>query len=161
MPKPERYLLQLRLTDSDRRRIKSLAAKHGLTLQEAVVAAFDAWAEKLRAGNSAGAETRKSKSSTMEISQAPPEPASLAWLSRAVQLDWTKCPEVELLEDGANRLWLLRGTDAPLTEVLRAIADGHSVSRVAEVFDLEPSHLAKVVEFAAVEDRQMYAPRDL
>lgn len=43
-------MIQICLTDSDRRRIKSLAAKQGLTLQDAVVEAFDAWAEKLRSG---------------------------------------------------------------------------------------------------------------
>ena len=48
MPKPEKFLVQIRLSDADRRRIKSLAAKQGLTLQDAVVEAFNAWAEKLR-----------------------------------------------------------------------------------------------------------------
>ena len=48
MPKPEKFLTQIRLSDADRRRVKSLAAKQGLTLQDAVVEAFAAWAEKLR-----------------------------------------------------------------------------------------------------------------
>jgi hypothetical protein len=149
MPKPARYLLQLRLTDSARRRIKSLAAKQGLTLQDAVVEAFDAWAEKLRADKSAGAQARKPNQSAIPISEPGPEPASWAWLKRALRLNWGNCPEVELLEDGVNRMWVLQDTDAPLTEVLRAIADGEPVPQIAEIFGLEMSQLAEVVKFAA------------
>ena len=148
MPKPERYLLQLRLTDPDRRRIKSLAAKQGLTLQDAVVEAFDAWAEKLRASKSAAAQARKPNQSAIPISEPGPEPVSWVWLKRALRLDWGNCPEVELLEDGVNRMWVLQGTDAPLTEVLRAVAEGEPVPEIAEIFGLEMSELAKVLDFA-------------
>lgn len=127
MPKPARYLLQLRLTDPDRRRIKSLAAKQGLTLQDAVVEAFDAWAKSLRAGS----HDRGPK----ELATRKPEPAiasaSKGWLTRAIRLDWSKCPEVELLTDGTNQLWALGGSDAPLTVVLGALAEGAPVSEIA------------------------------
>jgi hypothetical protein len=149
MPQPARYLLQLRLTDPQRRRIKSIAAKQGLTLQQAVVEAFDTWAEKLRAGNPAGAPASKPNRSAAPISEPGPEPASWAWLKWALHLDWAKCPEVELLGDGVNRVWVLQATDAPLTEVLRTVAEGEALPEVAEIFGLEMSQLAKVVEFAA------------
>ena len=48
-PKIDRNLLQVRLTENEKRNIKMMAASQGLTLREAVLAAFAAWAEKLRA----------------------------------------------------------------------------------------------------------------
>ena len=151
MPKPEKFLLQIRLSDADRRRIKSLAAKQGLTLQDAVVEAFAAWSEKLRAGGSRNHRPQAGNPNPLPTLTPDPLPASLPpdWLKHALQLDWTKCPEVELLDDGENRLWMLRESDAPLNVVLRAMADGVSVTEIAEVFELEPPRLAKVLEFAA------------
>jgi len=48
-PKTERNLLQVRLSDNEKRNIKMMAAGQGVTLREATLAAFTAWAEKLRA----------------------------------------------------------------------------------------------------------------
>jgi len=48
-PKTARNLLQVRLSDNEKRNIKMMAAGQGLTLREATLAAFTAWAEKLRA----------------------------------------------------------------------------------------------------------------
>ena len=142
MPKVEKFPIQIRLSDADRRRIKSLAAKQGLTLQDAVVEAFAAWSEKLR--------NRPAKSAQPEPSTLPRlEPLPPDWLKHALHLDWTKCPEVELLDDGENRLWMLRESDAPLNVVLRAIADGVPVTEIAEAFELDLARLAKVLEFAA------------
>lgn len=42
-------LLAVRLPEAERRRVKSLAASQGLTLQEAVRQALDAWMSKLQA----------------------------------------------------------------------------------------------------------------
>ena len=42
-------LLAVRLPEAERRRIKSLAASQGMTLQEAVHQAMEAWASKLQA----------------------------------------------------------------------------------------------------------------
>ena len=47
--KPETSLLQVRLTENERRNIKMMAAGQGLTLREAMLAAFTAWARELRA----------------------------------------------------------------------------------------------------------------
>jgi len=49
VPKTARNLLQVRLSDNEKRNIKMMAAGQGLTLREATLAAFTAWAEKLRA----------------------------------------------------------------------------------------------------------------
>jgi hypothetical protein len=48
-PKAELNLLQVRLSQNEKRNIKMMAAGQGLTLREATLAAFTAWAEKLRA----------------------------------------------------------------------------------------------------------------
>jgi hypothetical protein len=48
-PKTATNLLQVRLSDNEKRNIKMMAAGQGLTLREATLAAFTAWAEKLRA----------------------------------------------------------------------------------------------------------------
>ena len=48
-PKTETNLLQVRLTDNEKRNIKMMAVGQGMTLREATLAAFTAWAEKLRA----------------------------------------------------------------------------------------------------------------
>jgi hypothetical protein len=138
VPKTERHLIQIRLSDSDRRRIKSLAAKQGLTLQEAVVEAFNAWAEKTRT------HAQRAPRSPQAPSSPPPD-----WLKRALRLDWTKCSEVELVSDGENQMWLFRESDAPLNIVLRALAEGYSVTEVAETFELEPPQLANVIQFAS------------
>ena len=45
----ERNLLQVRLSENEKRNIKMMAAGQGLTLRQATLAAFTAWAEKLRA----------------------------------------------------------------------------------------------------------------
>ncbi len=150
MPKSERHLIQIRLTAADKQRIKSFAAKQGLTLQKAVVVAFAAWAEKVRAGgsNHSGNKAPGSEVSATENPQKLPHRTAWEWLARAIQLDWSQCPEVELLEDDTHRLWALRGADAPLNEVLRAAADGLPLSSIAQVFELELPQLEKVIEFA-------------
>lgn len=43
-----RNLLQVRLSQNEKRNIKMMAAGQGMTLREATLAAFTAWAEKLR-----------------------------------------------------------------------------------------------------------------
>ena len=45
-------------------------------------------------------------------------------------------------------MWVLRGTDAPLVEVLQSVADGHPVEGVAQVFGVELPQLKKALKFA-------------
>jgi hypothetical protein len=144
-------LLQVRITPSQKGRIKSLAARQHITIEKAVIAAFDAWAEKLRTGgpNRGQDKARLSHELRPESLQPPPTSPSWSWLARAVQLDWSKCPEVELLEDGVNQVWLLCGTEAPVSEVLGALADGIPEPEIAEIFEIDPPQLAKVIQFAA------------
>jgi len=48
-PPTRENLFQVRLTQNEKRNIKMMAAGQGMTLREATLAAFTAWAEKLRA----------------------------------------------------------------------------------------------------------------
>jgi len=150
MPKADRILLQVRLSLADKQRIKSLAARYGFTLEKAVPEAFAAWSEKMRNQPHVPRRTRAGQP------QPPAQPelgpllsaASSAWFDYAIKLDWSKCPEVELLDDGENRLWLFCASDAPLKVVLQAVADGFPLTEISETFELELPRLAKVLEFA-------------
>ena len=59
-PTTERNLLQVRLSETEKRNIKMMAAGQGLTLREATLAAFTAWAEKLRAQAAAAKSAKAS-----------------------------------------------------------------------------------------------------
>jgi hypothetical protein len=150
MPKAERILLQVRLSLAEKQRIKSLAARYGFTLEKAVVEAFSAWAEKMRSQPHLPRRTRANRPQPPDQPAPGPPPAapSPGWFQQALQLDWSKCPEVELLDDGENRLWLLTASDAPLKVVLGAVADGCTLTEISETFELELPRLAKILEFA-------------
>jgi len=47
--KTERNLFQVRLNENEKRNIKMMAASQGMTLRQALLAAFTAWSQKLRA----------------------------------------------------------------------------------------------------------------
>ena len=161
MPKSDRNLFQVRLSETERRHIKALAASQGMTHQQAVVAAFAAWAEKLNAtdraaeGPPAQADEPKvrgrsgsAKDKTGRQVPSAAGTASQAWLQQAAKLDWTRCPEVEVMQGKDRRLWVLRGTLAPLAEVLQSVAGGHTVENVAKVFEVDPKQVKKVLKFA-------------
>lgn len=48
MPIDRTHLLQVRITEEEKRRIKVLAASQGMTLQKAVTEAFAAWEKALK-----------------------------------------------------------------------------------------------------------------
>jgi hypothetical protein len=150
----QKNLFQVRLSEQERRFIRSLAAGQGMTHQQAVVAAFTAWAEKLKATAPSSATPPAYPIQTqLREPNAPPEnyparPPSANWLQKAAKLDWTKCPAVEILQGKDRRLWVLRGTLAPLKEVLQVMAEGHPVDEVAEAFGVELPQLTDVLKFA-------------
>jgi hypothetical protein len=145
MPKNDTNLFQVRLSEEQRRFIKSLAASQGMTHQEAMLAAFTAWAEKLQAiGSPSGQPPAQANS----LNGTAAQQTSPSWLQKAAKLDWTKCPEVEVMQGKDRRLWVLLGTFAPLTEVLQAAAQGIPPGELAEVFAVKPAQLAKVLKFA-------------
>ena len=50
MPKREIKPIFVRLSETERRRVRTLAVSQGLTMREAVIEAFEAWARQLRSG---------------------------------------------------------------------------------------------------------------
>jgi hypothetical protein len=53
------YLFQARISEEEKRRIKTLAASQGMTLQKALSAAFSAWERELKAGGAKEAREPK------------------------------------------------------------------------------------------------------
>jgi hypothetical protein len=47
--KEKTYLFQARISEEEKRRIKTLAASQGMTLQKALTEAFAAWEKELKA----------------------------------------------------------------------------------------------------------------
>jgi len=152
MPNSHKKLFQVHLSEEQRRFIRSLAAAQGMTHQQAVVAAFTAWAEKLGAAAAVTPPAQAPEPRPREPNPAPENqparPATANWLQKAAKLDWTKCPEVEILQGKARRLWVVRGTLAPLNELLQIVAEGHPLEDIAETFQLELPQLTHVLRFA-------------
>ena len=147
-------LFQVRLTEPEKRRIKTLAVSEGLTLRQATIQAYEAWAAQLRppaptadavAGATAGADSDKPGQSNRGSQESP----SQAWLRHAAQLDWSKCPAVASAQGKRGRIWVVRGTNAPLVQVLHAVTEGHPLLEIAEVFELTLQQLVAVLQFAA------------
>jgi uncharacterized protein (DUF433 family) len=64
-------------------------------------------------------------------------------------LDWSKCPAAESAQGKSGKIWVVRGTSAPLAQVLQSIADGHPVVKIAEVFEITLQQLVAILQFAA------------
>jgi hypothetical protein len=170
--------LVVRLSQAEKRDIKTLAASQGLTLRQAILQAFQAWAAQLPSrapaddsarGTPAGPDSRRlgqpARAATPKPGQQPahrrpsstpasgpiPNPGadSRAWLSRAAQLDWSKCPAAEFLRGETGSIWVVRGTSAPLAHVLQSVADGHPVEKIAKVFETTLPQLIAILQFAA------------
>jgi len=69
MTKREIKPMFVRLTAAERRRIRTLAVSQGLTMREAIIQAFDAWASHLRSGAST-AKPRRSAFAGLEREMA-------------------------------------------------------------------------------------------
>jgi hypothetical protein len=54
----------VRLTEAERRRIKTLAASQGLTMREAIILAFEVWASQLRSGRATATPKRGASEGT-------------------------------------------------------------------------------------------------
>ena len=84
MPKREMKPIFVRLTETERRRIRTLAVSQGLTMREAILQAFEAWASQLPSvavpsGRSAsfGAETSRASAGARSKKRRQPERASM------------------------------------------------------------------------------------
>ncbi len=169
--------LSVRLPEAQRRRVKSVAAHLGLSLQEAVEDALEVWLmehdpQSSRAHSAKmagpldekpqkpirGGEPKRPKQASRVASDRgrnaqaeDPEVAEWAWLRRAPSLDWSQRPVVELVTGKTGRFWVFRGTRAPLAAVLRSFMDGHAMQEIAERYDgLTVEQVNTALKFAAV-----------
>jgi hypothetical protein len=128
------------------RHIKSLAAREGLTLREAIHEAFRLWEEQLltQAGP-AGSPRGEPAETAAEL----PTQTNPAWLRGAARLDWSKCPAVELLQGRNRSVWVVRGTLRSLEDVFDAVANGYPMKEIAETYEITFEQLTAIVLFAA------------
>ncbi len=78
MPKADKRDIKpifVRLSEAERRRIRTLAVSQGMTMREAILQAFEVWAAQLQSGAPTAASKRRSFSGP-EISRAPAGPQS-------------------------------------------------------------------------------------
>ena len=68
---------------------------------------------------------------------------------RAGRLDWSKSPAVQSVPGKKDNVWVVRGTRAPLAEVLESVAEGQPFVGITEVFKLTLQQLIAVLQFAA------------
>jgi hypothetical protein len=169
--------LVVRLTQAEKRDIKTLAASQGLTLRQAILHAFAAWEPQLTVRKPAtprpaqppaaapsqgpAEQTARVKPTARPSDQGPRAasggspvvslPARAAeWLRQAAgQLDWSKCPEAECLQGKTRKVWVVRETCVPLAHILAAVAEGHPFAEIAEVHEINLQQLMAILQFAA------------
>lgn len=178
MPANRTNLLQVQLTEAEKRHIKTLAVSQGLTLRQATLEAFQTWESQLRRPTPAPNPARGTRTSADAQRPGQPKPsairrqdrrqtegaassasgssshpnlgtASRDWFRRAAQLDWSKCATAQSVPGKTGKVWVVRGTDAPLAEILQSVADGHPLLEIAEVFEITLQQLVAVLQFAA------------
>jgi len=174
MPKHEIKPIFVRMTGAERRRIKTLAASQGLTMREAIVHAFEAWASQLQSGAVlAGPKpTRRRQAERASAGQRLPYPADLRAseagsslaaggsipglealgenaLRHAAQLDWSKCPAAECVRTKSGEVWVAGGTLEPLVHIFEAVAGGNPLPEITEVYGLTLQQLMTLLRFAA------------
>jgi len=168
----------MRLTEAEKRRIRTLAVSQGLTLGQAAVEAFEAWAAQL-ASRALPADPARSTPASAALEKpgrpdrtatprrdhrraegkppaAPgggpvPNLGALAgdWPARAMQLDWSKCSAAECVQTKTGNVWVASGTLVPLVHIFEAVAGDNPLPEIAEVYDLTLQQLIAILQFAA------------
>src|SRR5271157_59080 len=174
----ETKLLSMRLPEAEKRRIKIMAASQGVTIQQAIHEAFDAWALQLQPraptpdaarGAPAGADSdtprQPNRSATLRQGRRPAEAKpsstpgggqapnadapSINWLLRAGRLDWSKCAAAQSVPGERGNIWVVRGTQVPLAGIFKSVAEGYPFMEIQEVFGLTLQQLMAILQFAA------------
>lgn len=159
MPRIQKHLVQIQLSEEERRWIKTLATRRGMTLKQAVLAAFAVWeaagakpaTAKAPADNAKQKFVDQTRRLAAELAQPRRGPADQAaaeavakWLDRALKLHWAKCPEVER---GPDRVWKLKGAKVPLWNVLQALSGGNPLPEIAEVYEVPVKQVEAIAGF--------------
>jgi hypothetical protein len=158
--------LSIRIPELELRRIKSLAALRGVTLQQAVRLALEAWAsqpekevdaerpeQQGRAAKrtparhqdaNAGPSANSSRGQSQDL-----DGAALAWFRKVGTLDWSKCSAVEGVPTKDGIVRVVRGTRVPVPAIFRSFAQGHELAEIARTLGLTHEQLKAVLQFAA------------
>ena len=139
-------VLQVAMPEGGMRHIKSLAAREGLTLREAIHEAFRTWEERLLTQAGPAGSPRGEPA---ESAAALPTPPNRGWLRGAAGLDWSKCPAAELLQGRNRSVWVVRGTLRSLEDVFDSVANGYPMKEIAETYEITVEQLTAIVLFAA------------
>ena len=167
--------LQVVLEEAEMRHLKSVAAREGLPLREAILQAVRTWEAQLEAGRRRAEPAPRSPAAADSPKAAAPKPTapqpasrpagqrpsalsggapaagqrsrSPQWLLRAGQLDWSKCPEAECVQGKDRVVWVVRGTTVPMSQLIAAVAVGHPLEEIAEAYEISPQQLRAIVQF--------------
>jgi uncharacterized protein (DUF433 family) len=67
-----------------------------------------------------------------------------------MDLDWSKCPEVESVPGKVSGAWVLRGTRVSVAAVFENLGDGLTIDEIVELYDgLTREQVLTVLNFAA------------
>ena len=178
MPANDTKRFAVLLPEADKRRLKTLAASRGLTLQEALHQAFEAWAAQLQAralapdplqGALAGADSEKPgapdqaatfrRDQRLAEAKCPSTPVgrqlpglqggALLWFQQAGRLDWAKCSAVARVPTGTGNTWVVRATSVPVAHIFQRFAEGCRFGEIAEELGLSPEQMNPILQFAA------------
>lgn len=70
-----------------------------------------------------------------------------------MQLDWSKCPDVESMPGRLSGQWVVRHTRIPVQAVLDNAEDGHSAEEIAGFYQgLDVDRIKRILSFARTYD---------
>ena len=171
--------LSIRIPELELRRIKSLAALRGVTLEQAVRRALEAWASQpekeaasphaAQPASLAGVPTEKPERQARAAKRTPArrgdadalpakpgrgqsqdlDGAALEWFRKAGTLDWSKCAAVEGVPTKDGIVRVVRGTRVPVSAIFRSFAEGQEFGEIAGALRLTHEQLKAVFQFAA------------
>jgi uncharacterized protein (DUF433 family) len=67
----------------------------------------------------------------------------------AMALDWSQCPDVELIPGKVSGAWLLRNTRMPVSIIFENLEYGASIEEIIENYGITREQIQAILEFAA------------
>ena len=90
------------------------------------------------------------------VRNSSPKADPATWPQRAMELDWSQCPEAVAVQAAGGKVWAFRGTRRPLWDLFRNMQLGHSVDKILEHFpELNEEQVVAVIQFAG---ERMFIP---
>ena len=66
-----------------------------------------------------------------------------------ITLDWSQCNAVEAVPERLSGAWVFKNTRLPVSIVFQNLEAGATVQEIAEWFDISPTLINEVLDFAA------------